>query len=137
MAVRSGFFGNLVVVAQELEQTNPVVSGTNVSQTASDEVSVSLTRFRSVKLPSLALVCCELFVCLSVQRQMVGQTGSTAPGDASTISAASNPPQQEARRLFGVVPNYRTSPTLHPYVPISPKEKFKIASEDAFDRGTV
>jgi hypothetical protein len=52
-----------------------------------------------------------------------------------------HPPVQddskEAKRLFGIVPNYRTSASLQNYVPISPKEKFKIAGQDAFDRGTV
>jgi hypothetical protein len=53
----------------------------------------------------------------------------------------SQPPAQddvkEAKRLFGIVPNYRTSPSLQNFEPISTKEKFKIASEDAFDRGTI
>jgi hypothetical protein len=54
---------------------------------------------------------------------------------------ASHPPvpddQKEAKRLFGIVPNYRTSPSLQNYEPISAKEKFKIAGQDGFDRGTV
>jgi hypothetical protein len=48
-----------------------------------------------------------------------------------------NPPEPEAKRLFWIVPNYRTSPTLTNYKPLTPKEKFKIASQDSFDRGTV
>jgi hypothetical protein len=47
------------------------------------------------------------------------------------------PQSQESKRLFGVIPNYRTSATLQNFEPISPSEKFKIASQDAFDRGTV
>lgn len=47
------------------------------------------------------------------------------------------PPQQEARRLFWVVPNYRTAPSIKDFERIPPKQKFKIASEDAFDRGTI
>lgn len=45
--------------------------------------------------------------------------------------------QQEDKRLFGIVPNYRTSPTLANFEPLAPKDKFKLAAEDAFDRGTV
>ncbi len=41
-----------------------------------------------------------------------------------------------SKRIFGIIPNYRTSPSLHPYQPITPEEKFKIASQDSFDRGT-
>ena len=57
----------------------------------------------------------------------------TDPPAASSSSA----PPPESKRILGVVPNYRTSPTLHPFVPISPAQKFKVASQDAFDRGTV
>jgi hypothetical protein len=55
--------------------------------------------------------------------QLAGSTDATAPG--------------ESKRLFGIVPNYRTSPTLQNYEPLTVKGKFNIAAEDAFDRGTV
>ena len=35
------------------------------------------------------------------------------------------------------MPNYRTSPSLQDYEPLTIGEKFKVASEDSFDRGTV
>ncbi|HUA83893.1 MAG TPA: hypothetical protein VMB85_08530 [Bryobacteraceae bacterium] len=38
---------------------------------------------------------------------------------------------------MGIVPNYRTAPSLYNYQPLTTEEKFKIATEDAFDRGTV
>ncbi len=44
--------------------------------------------------------------------------------------------KEESKRIFGIIPNYRTSPSLHPYSPTTPSEKLKIASEDSFDRGT-
>jgi hypothetical protein len=53
----------------------------------------------------------------------------TAPG--------SDAPQPESKRLLGVIPNYRTSPSILNYEPLTASEKFKIASEDAFDRGTI
>jgi hypothetical protein len=49
---------------------------------------------------------------------------------------AQTPPQPEQKRLFGIIPNYRTSPSLAHYQPLTTSEKFKLASEDAFDRGT-
>ena len=58
---------------------------------------------------------------------------SRAQTTAPTPTAA----QSEDKRIFWIIPNYRTSPSPHPYEPLIPKEKFKIASEDAFDRGTV
>jgi hypothetical protein len=39
--------------------------------------------------------------------------------------------------IFWIVPNYRTSPSLKDFKPLTPGEKFKVASQDAFDRGTV
>ena len=51
-----------------------------------------------------------------------------------TIQSAS--PQPDEKRLFGIIPNYRTSPSLQNYIPLSAHQKFKLATEDAFDRGT-
>ena len=48
----------------------------------------------------------------------------------------SNPPEPQNKRIFGIIPNYRTYPTLSDYQPITAEEKFKIATQDAFDRGT-
>lgn len=44
---------------------------------------------------------------------------------------------QESKRILWIVPNYRTSPSLTNYEPLTAREKFKVASEDAFDRGTI
>ena len=52
-------------------------------------------------------------------------------------SADPTPPPAESKRILWIIPNYRTSPTLANYQPLSASEKFKVASEDAFDRGTV
>ena len=45
-------------------------------------------------------------------------------------------PEPKENRLFGIIPNYRTSPTLVRYQPLNAGEKFKLATQDAFDRGT-
>lgn len=45
-------------------------------------------------------------------------------------------PEPEAKRIFWIIPNFRTSPTLVPYKPITAVEKFHIATLDSFDRGT-
>jgi hypothetical protein len=52
-------------------------------------------------------------------------------------SPAPNPDQPEDKRIFWIIPNYRTSPSLHPYEPLTAEEKFRIAAEDSFDRGTA
>jgi hypothetical protein len=46
-------------------------------------------------------------------------------------------PQEESKRILGIIPNYRTSPTLDDYQPLPPTLKFKIAAQDSFDRGTL
>ena len=78
---------------------------------------------------------------------LLAQDGFTAnapktPGvvaDGKSTAVEVNVPQQpqESKRLLGIIPNYRTSPFPNPYVPVSTREKFVIASQDAFDRGTV
>jgi hypothetical protein len=46
-------------------------------------------------------------------------------------------PAQASKRILGIIPNYRTFPTLENYQPLTVGEKFKMASQDSFDRGTV
>ena len=48
-------------------------------------------------------------------------------------SDASNP---ESSHILGIIPNYRTFPSLNNYEPLTSREKFQIASEDSLDRGT-
>jgi hypothetical protein len=43
---------------------------------------------------------------------------------------------QNPKRIFWIIPNYRTYPTLKQYKSISASEKFQIANADALDRGT-
>ena len=45
-------------------------------------------------------------------------------------------PASGSKHIFGIIPNFRTSPTLAHYAPITPSQKFKIAQQDSFDRGT-
>lgn len=55
------------------------------------------------------------------------------------LAAPSTPVAQphESKRIFGIIPNYRTSPSFANFQPVTPKDKFKIASQDAFDPGTA
>jgi hypothetical protein len=86
----------------------------------------------------VALVVCLLAfaseTALAQAPQKVPQPGAVKPDPASPC-ASSDP--TESKRIFGIVPNYRTSPCLQNYKPLATREKFKIASQDAFDRGTV
>jgi hypothetical protein len=61
-----------------------------------------------------------------------------AAGISLGQQAPDDPPvEQESKRILWIVPNYRTSPSLKNYTPLTAAEKFKVASQDAFDPGTM
>ncbi len=41
------------------------------------------------------------------------------------------------KRIFGIIPNYRTAPDFQSSEPIGAKEKFKLATQDSMDRGAL
>jgi hypothetical protein len=43
----------------------------------------------------------------------------------------------ENEHIFGIIPNNRTWPSLTDYKPLTTRQKFQIAREDSFDRGTL
>jgi hypothetical protein len=49
---------------------------------------------------------------------------------------SSDTSEHESGHILGIIPNYRTFPSLYNYEPLTSREKFKIASEDSLDRGT-
>jgi hypothetical protein len=53
-----------------------------------------------------------------------------------TQTTTNSPPEPENKRIFGIIPNYRTSPNLKEYKPLTTREKWAIAAQDSFDRGT-
>jgi hypothetical protein len=86
----------------------------------------------SLAATGLALVA---FSCLSYGQPIpVSEPTQPLPGQGTNVDGA---PPAESKRIFGLIPNYRSSPSLATYQPITPAEKFKIASQDSFDRGTV
>jgi hypothetical protein len=57
---------------------------------------------------------------------------------ASSVDAPSDPPAEAVpRRIFGIIPNYRSSPSLKDYTPLTVRQKFKLATQDSFDPGTL
>jgi hypothetical protein len=68
--------------------------------------------------------------------QPTSPSDQTSPNHAQRAENNTTPPS-ESKRILGIIPNYRTSPSLLNYEPLSSSEKFKIASQDAFDRGTL
>ena len=39
--------------------------------------------------------------------------------------------------VLWIIPDFKTSPELQEYKPLTPKQKFRIAAQDTFDRGTI
>jgi hypothetical protein len=71
-----------------------------------------------------------LFACVSF-----GQPSPDGFPEAPGAGTQSLPLKKD--RILGLIPNNRTSPNLKDYKPLSPREKFEIARQDPFDRGTV
>src|SRR4051794_15849986 len=63
--------------------------------------------------------------------------GQQNPADEAEPATNNSTPKPESKHVFGIIPNFRTSPTLSTYEPLTTREKFRIASQDSFDRGTV
>jgi hypothetical protein len=51
-------------------------------------------------------------------------------------AAGNGEEQAPAKHVLWIIPNFRTTPDLREYKAIKPKEKFRIAAQDTFDRGT-
>jgi len=85
--------------------------------------------------------CVVLVFCTACAGHIAGQTRPPEPckdtitnGGSSTVNAT---PNAQPRHILGIFPNHNASPCLSPYVPISSRDKFKIASEDALDPGGI
>jgi hypothetical protein len=75
--------------------------------------------------------------------QQGGGAGSQGSDPAAAVPSAAAPAGQatipgeagstEDKRAFGVLPNYRTAEENAPFIPITTKQKFKIAAKDTFD----
>jgi len=80
-----------------------------------------------------------VILCTRVAGQSPTSDSASSPAPDSTGEAqsSSEPASHDSdKRIFGIIPNYRTSPTLTDYTPLSPGTKYRLAEEDAFDRGT-
>jgi hypothetical protein len=102
---------------------------------------MSLVTVRSVSGYFRILVTRLVFTAAIFSGSLFAQHPDAAqppPGIAksSAFPPCDESPQPESKRIFWIVPNYRTSPCLRNYQPLTTKQKFKIASQDAFDRGT-
>lgn len=70
-----------------------------------------------------------------------GLCAQDKPGTESSASADTQRPANAnndaaPKRIFGIIPNYRTTQDPEHYVPLTTTQKFKLATQDSFDRGT-
>jgi hypothetical protein len=93
------------------------------------------------KFHCVFIVFLTVFGCsLTVSAQSLSEDGSVDPAialpdsvaTASTLAGIESPKPPD-KRLFGVVPNYRTANASVPFVPLTTKQKIGIASRDSFD----
>jgi hypothetical protein len=66
--------------------------------------------------------------------ELAAQESQTGGADGSS-KASPDDPRDAHKRIFGIIPNNRTSDQKEPQT-LTPKEKFSIAVDDNFDRGT-
>jgi hypothetical protein len=90
----------------------------------------SIVNFPTYTQSLIVIATLVLAPAISAQDAAADRTNPETPRGTS-------PPEPESKRMFGIIPNYRSSPSLVDYKPLSVKEKFKIATQDSFDRGTV
>jgi hypothetical protein len=90
-----------------------------------------------------SVICIAFIQSVPVAAQDSGATTTNTTKAADAQKAAetaaprgSDPVESSPKRIFGIIPNYRTSPSLVHYQPLTTREKYKVASQDAFDRGT-
>src|ERR1700682_3572225 len=92
------------------------------------------------RLPAIALkITCCTFIIRSISA--AGTCWFIPPALPAAFSKRTDHvlirPDKSHATNIGVVPNYRTSPSLIEYKPLTPGAKLAIATQDSFDRGTV
>jgi hypothetical protein len=78
-----------------------------------------------------------LFACIMRAQESMSPLQLLQPGERTSTTTAGNvAPEGESKRIFFIIPNHRTAPTIEDFRALTPEEKFAIATDDSFDRGT-
>jgi hypothetical protein len=96
-------------------------------------MTLALSRTLELLIATCALV--TLLSTAGFAQDAVPDT-SRHEGVADTQSEQPDEHPEEHRRILWIIPNYRSSPTLKDYRPLSPKQKLTIATQDSLDPGT-
>ncbi len=73
---------------------------------------------------------------VAAQAQQNAPPTSAATSDAAAAAAAAKQAElkgQQSKRILGVIPNFRSVSVSDKFVPMTPKEKFKLAFKNSFD----
>lgn len=85
-----------------------------------------------------------LFLTCSAAPAVFGQAASPLNQASPIVDPISNTAPVQAtrsqeelpRRIFGIIPNYRSDPNFKTSKPLKARQKFKLAARDSFDPGT-
>jgi hypothetical protein len=69
----------------------------------------------------------------AVADQPTSNSGEIAPAPAGDAVLPGQPGSTQDKRMFGVLPNYRTADGNAPFEPITTRQKFTIATKDTVD----
>jgi hypothetical protein len=75
----------------------------------------------------------SLLVILLASGFAFAQNADPPPTPAPPLQPGQTEPPPPDKRIFGVLPNYRTANSSAVYMPITVKQKFTIAAKDSFD----
>jgi hypothetical protein len=87
------------------------------------------------RICALILCCCAASLPLRAQDQPTAPPSPPAPGvkTVPTQPGQIGKPGQPDKRIFGVLPNYRTARTSTEYVPLTARQKMYIGMKDSTD----
>jgi len=94
-----------------------------------------------LKVNVLIILLAFILIALPAYTQSPSDTGSAPSSDTGSVPSeiSSTPPanrieaEHPDKRLFGVLPNYRTVDAAIPFQRLTPRQKLSIASHDSFD----
>jgi hypothetical protein len=93
---------------------------------------------------SQGFFCIAIYIAVMSAPPTFCQTTPLADQHAPTAGAANRaipaqvtpPPEELPKRLFGIIPNYRSHASLKDSKPLTAKQKFQLTARDTFDPGT-
>jgi len=92
-----------------------------------------VSRQKIIKTTFILLFIFNFIETVPVQAQEPQQPGQLPPSEEPGVQAPGKTREGEDKRVFGVLPNYRTAEMSAVGEPLTPKQKIRIAVKDSFD----